>query len=58
MSRQNDPNRPAGAASAMGLVPISGCRARVGATSGDVFESEIPMSPAAAARRAYQPAIP
>ncbi len=58
MSRQNAPNRPAGAASPIGLVPMSGCRARVGATSGDVFDSEMPMSPARAARSAYQPAIP
>ena len=58
MSRQNAPKWPAGAAIAIGFVPISGCRARVGATSGEVFESEIPIMPAAAARSAYQPAIP
>jgi hypothetical protein len=58
MSRQNAPNRPAGAAIAIGFVPISGWRARVGATSGDVFESEMPIIPSWAARSAYQPAIP
>ena len=58
MSRQNVPNRPAGAAIAIGFVPISGWRARVGATSGEVFDSAMPIMPAAAARSAYQPAIP
>ena len=58
MSRQKAPNRPAGAARAIGFVPISGWRARVGATSGEVFDSEMPIRPASAARSAYQPAIP
>ena len=58
MSRQNEPNRPAGAAIAIGFVPSIATRDRVGATSGDVFDSEMPISPCSAARRAYQPAIP
>ena len=58
MSRQKVPNRPAGAAIAIGFVPMSGWRARVGATSGDVFESATPIIPASATRSAYQPAIP
>ena len=33
-------------------------RARVGATSGEVLDSEIPIMPSCAARSAYQPAIP
>jgi L-2-hydroxycarboxylate dehydrogenase (NAD+) len=45
MSREKAPKWPAGAAIAIGFVPIRGSRARVGATSGDVFESEIPIMP-------------
>ena len=58
MSRQKTPHRPAGAAIAIGFVPMSGSIARVGATTGDVLVRLIPMSPASAARSAYQPAIP
>ena len=58
MSRQSAPNRPAGAATAIGFVPSIETRARVGATSGDVLLRLIPIIPAAAARSAYQPAIP
>ncbi len=58
MSRQNAPNRPAGAAIAMGFVPISGRRARLGATNGEVFDRAIPIIPASAARSAYHPAMP
>ena len=43
---------------AIGLVPINGTRARVGATSGEVFDKAIPIMPSAATRNAYQPAIP
>ena len=52
------PKRPAGAATAIGLVPSIGTRARVGATSGLVLVSEIPIRPPSAARIAYHPAIP
>ena len=58
MSRQNAPKWPAGAAMAIGLVPRSARRARVGATSGEALVTEKPIIPAAAARSAYQPAIP
>ena len=58
MSRQNVPYRPAGAAMAIGLVPISGRIARVGATSGELLVNDRPIIPAAAARSAYQPAMP
>ena len=50
--------RPAGAATAMGLVPIIGMRARVGATSGELLVRLSPIMPASAARSAYQPAMP
>ena len=58
MSRQNVPQRPAGAASAMGFVPIIGLSARVGATRGELLVNDMPIIPAAAARSAYQPAMP
>ena len=58
MSRHMIPCRPAGAATAIGFVPSIGCRARVGATSGDEFVRLMPIRPASAARMAYQPAIP
>ncbi len=58
MSSTNIPNRPAGAATAMGFVPRSRSRDRVGATSGDALVSVIPMKPRDAARIEYQPAIP
>ena len=45
MSRQNVPKRPAGAATAMGLVPSIGTPARVGATSGELLVRLTPMKP-------------
>ena len=58
MSRQNMPCRPAGAAMAMGLVPIMASRALVGATTGEVLVMLRPIMPASAARMEYQPAMP
>ena len=58
MSRQKASYRPAGAATAMGLVPSSGTRLRVGATSGELLVMLTPISPCSAARSAYQPAMP
>ena len=53
-----DRDDPAGAATAMGFVPMSRVRPRVGATSGDVLLMVMPMKPRADARIAYQPAMP
>ena len=49
---------PAGDATAIGFVPMSGSFARVGATSGEEFVKLKPIIPSPAARRAYQPAMP
>ena len=51
MSRQNVSYRPAGAATAMGLVPSIGTRLRVGATSGELLVMLTPMRPCWAARK-------
>ena len=42
----------------MGFVPSIGTRPRVGATSGELLVRLMPIIPAAAARSAYQPAMP
>ncbi len=58
MSRTSIPNRPAGAAKAIGFVPSKEVRARVGATIGEVLVRLKPINPCRATRIAYQPAIP
>src|SRR4051794_26513939 len=58
MSRLNAGRWPAGAAMAIGFVPMSPTLERVGATIPVVFVIEIPIIPAAAACNAYHPAIP
>ncbi len=58
MSRLNGGRWPAGAAMAIGFVPMSPTLERVGATIPVVFVIEIPIIPAAAACSAYHPAMP
>ena len=58
MSRLNACRWPAGDAIAIGFVPMSPWRERVGATEPVVLVIEMPIIPASAARSAYHPAIP